>query len=107
MCGIFIKNYFHVFRNKHNTMLQLGIIDLHYALIITPLFITPTPTCFGTYMPSSGSVLYPYELVCYTVYATLSRHYIILYYMLYIILYYIVLYYNINNISKTLILLQI
>jgi hypothetical protein len=40
----------------------LGIIDQHCALIITPLFITVAPTCFGTFMPSSGSVLYPYEL---------------------------------------------
>jgi hypothetical protein len=42
---------------------MLGIVDQHYALIITPLFITPAPTRFGTYMPSSGNVLYTYELV--------------------------------------------
>jgi hypothetical protein len=41
----------------------LGIIDQHFAVIITPLFSTPAPTCFGTYMPCSGSVLYPYELL--------------------------------------------
>jgi hypothetical protein len=41
----------------------LGIIDQHYALIITPLFITQAPACFGTYVPSSGSALYPYELL--------------------------------------------
>jgi hypothetical protein len=41
----------------------LCIIDQHYALIITPLFITQAPTCFGINMPSSGSVLYPYELL--------------------------------------------
>jgi hypothetical protein len=35
----------------------------HHALIIIPLFITQTPTCFGTYVPSSGSVLYPCELL--------------------------------------------
>jgi hypothetical protein len=44
-------------------MTWLGIIDQHYALMITPLFITPASTCFGTYMPSSGSVLYSYELL--------------------------------------------
>jgi hypothetical protein len=41
----------------------LGIIDQHNALIIIPLFITQTPTCFDTYVPSSGSVLYPCELL--------------------------------------------
>jgi hypothetical protein len=41
----------------------LDIIDQHYALIITPLFITQAPTCFGIYVPSSGSVLYLYELL--------------------------------------------
>jgi hypothetical protein len=39
---------------------MLGIIDQHYALIIIPLFITLAPTCFGTCVPSSESVLYPY-----------------------------------------------
>jgi hypothetical protein len=38
-----------------------GITDQHCALIIIPLFITQTPTCFGTYVPFSGSVLYPRE----------------------------------------------
>jgi hypothetical protein len=38
----------------------LGIIDRHYSPIITLLYITPVSTCFGTYMPSSGSILYPY-----------------------------------------------
>jgi hypothetical protein len=41
----------------------LGIIDQHSALIIIPLFITPATTGFGTYVPSSGSVLYPCELL--------------------------------------------
>jgi hypothetical protein len=41
----------------------MAIIDQHYALIIIPLFITQAPTCFGTYVPSSGSVLYPCELL--------------------------------------------
>jgi hypothetical protein len=36
----------------------IAIIDQHYALIIIPLFITHTPTCFDTYVPSSGIVLY-------------------------------------------------
>jgi hypothetical protein len=40
----------------------LDVIDQHYALIIIPLFITQAPTCFGTYVPSSRSVLYPCEL---------------------------------------------
>jgi hypothetical protein len=40
-----------------------GITDQHYALIITSLFITQAPTCFDTYVPSSGSVLYPCELL--------------------------------------------
>jgi hypothetical protein len=38
-------------------------MDQHYALIIIPLFIIQAPTCFGTYVPSSGSVLYPSELL--------------------------------------------
>jgi hypothetical protein len=37
----------------------LCMTDRHYALIIIPLFITQAPTCFGTYVSSSGSVLYP------------------------------------------------
>jgi hypothetical protein len=41
---------------------SLDITDQNYALITIPLFITQDPTCFGTYVPSSGSVLYPYEL---------------------------------------------
>jgi hypothetical protein len=41
----------------------VGIIDQHYALIIIPLLITQAPTCFDTYVPSSGSVLYPCELL--------------------------------------------
>jgi hypothetical protein len=32
------------------------ITDRHYALIIIPLYITQAPTCFDTYVPSSGSV---------------------------------------------------
>jgi hypothetical protein len=42
-----------------NYCVLFGITHQHYALIIIPLFITQTPTCFGTYVPSSGSVLYP------------------------------------------------
>jgi hypothetical protein len=38
----------------HNT-LMLSITDKHYALIVIPLFITQASTCFGTYVPSSGS----------------------------------------------------
>jgi hypothetical protein len=41
----------------------LGITDQHYVLIITPLFDTQAPTCFGIHVPSSGSFLYPYELL--------------------------------------------
>jgi hypothetical protein len=41
----------------------LGITDQHYALIIIPLFITQIPACFDTYVSSSGSVLYPCELL--------------------------------------------
>jgi hypothetical protein len=41
----------------------LGIIDQHYALIIITLFITQAPTCFDTYVSSSGIVLYPCELL--------------------------------------------
>jgi hypothetical protein len=41
----------------------LGITDQHYTLIITPLFINQAPTCFGTYVPSSWSVLYPCEFL--------------------------------------------
>jgi hypothetical protein len=44
-------------------LLQYKKAYQHNALIITPLFITPASTCFGAYMPSSGSVLYPYELL--------------------------------------------
>jgi hypothetical protein len=46
-----------------NNIVGLGIIDQRYALIITPLFITHAPTCYGIHMPSSGSVLYPYNLL--------------------------------------------
>jgi hypothetical protein len=41
----------------------LSIIDQHYALIITPLFDTQAPTCFGIHVPYSGSFLCPYELL--------------------------------------------
>jgi hypothetical protein len=49
--------------NIHKHSEWLGIIDQHYVLIIIPLFITQPPTCFGTYVPSSGSVLYTCELL--------------------------------------------
>jgi hypothetical protein len=42
---------------------DMGITDQHYALIIIPLFITLASTCFGTYVPSSRSVLYPDEIL--------------------------------------------
>jgi hypothetical protein len=41
----------------------LGIMDQHYALVITSLFITQVPKCFGTYVPFLSSVLYPCELL--------------------------------------------
>jgi hypothetical protein len=41
---------------------NLRKIDQHYALIITPLFDTQAPTCFGNHVPSSGSFLCPYAL---------------------------------------------
>jgi hypothetical protein len=41
----------------------VGVMNQHYALIIIPSFITQAPTCFGTYVPSSGSVFYRYELL--------------------------------------------
>jgi hypothetical protein len=41
---------------------NLSVTDQHYALIITPLFDTQAPTCFGFHVPSSGSFLCPYEL---------------------------------------------
>jgi hypothetical protein len=50
-------------KNLQTTLNQWGIIDQHYALIIIPLFITQAPTRFGTYVPYSGSVLYPCELL--------------------------------------------
>jgi hypothetical protein len=46
-----------------NKSQQLSITDQHYALIITPLFITQAPTFFGINVPSSGSFLCPYELL--------------------------------------------
>jgi hypothetical protein len=42
---------------------HFGYNRQHHALIIIPLFITQAPTCFGTYVPSSGSVLHPCELL--------------------------------------------
>jgi hypothetical protein len=41
-----------------NESISWGMTDQHKALIIIPLFITQAPTCFGTYVPSSGSFLY-------------------------------------------------
>jgi hypothetical protein len=38
-------------------------MDQHYALIIIPLFIIQVPTRFGIYVSSSGSVVYPCELL--------------------------------------------
>jgi hypothetical protein len=48
---------------KSKVLYFLSIIDQHYALIITPLFDTQAPTCFGIDVPSSGSFLCPYELL--------------------------------------------
>jgi hypothetical protein len=46
-----------------DSQIYLGITDQHYALIIISLLIiTQAPTCFDTYVPSSGSVFYPCEL---------------------------------------------
>jgi hypothetical protein len=42
-----------------NSTITLGVIHQHYALIIVSLFITQAAKCFGTYVLSSGSVLYP------------------------------------------------
>jgi hypothetical protein len=44
------------------TTTDVGITDQHCALIVIPLYITKAPTCFGSYVSSSGSVLYPCEL---------------------------------------------
>jgi hypothetical protein len=52
-------------------LLEFGIINQHYALNVTSLFITQAPTCFGTYMPFSGSVLYPSELLVAVMYCKL------------------------------------
>jgi hypothetical protein len=41
----------------------MSINDQHYVLIITPLFDTQAPTCFGIHVPPSGSFLCPYELL--------------------------------------------
>jgi hypothetical protein len=43
--------------------ISVGTTDQHCAPIIIPIFITQAPTCFGTYVPSSGSVLYPSGLL--------------------------------------------
>jgi hypothetical protein len=53
----------HQYNLANNDVSRVGITDQHYALIIIPLFITQAPTCFNTYVPSSGSVLYPCELL--------------------------------------------
>jgi hypothetical protein len=53
-----------ILTTKHNYSITLGIIDQHYALIIIPLFIiTQAPTCFDTYVSSSGNVFYSCELL--------------------------------------------
>jgi hypothetical protein len=44
-------------------VLSLSVIDQHNALMIIPLFNTQAPTCFGIHVPSSGSLLFPYELL--------------------------------------------
>jgi hypothetical protein len=43
--------------------IYMSIIDQHYALIITLLFDTQAPTCFGIHVPSPGSFLCLYELL--------------------------------------------
>jgi hypothetical protein len=47
---------------RHKMGHILSVTDSHYALIITPLFDTQTPTCFGIHVTSSGRFLCPYEL---------------------------------------------
>jgi hypothetical protein len=42
---------------------QFSVTDQHYALIVTLLFDTQAPTCFGIHVPSSGSFLCHYELL--------------------------------------------
>jgi hypothetical protein len=44
-------------------IVSLSVTDQHYALIITTLFDTQAPTCFGTHVPSSGSYSCPRELL--------------------------------------------
>jgi hypothetical protein len=58
-CGV-VFDTLNTFRKQ---MCPLGITDRHCALITIPLLITQAPTCFNTYVPSSGRVLYPCELL--------------------------------------------
>jgi hypothetical protein len=46
----------------YKNSVKLSVIEQHYA-IITPLFDTQAPTCFGINVPSSGSFLFPRELL--------------------------------------------
>jgi hypothetical protein len=69
LCGLYthillVTAYFvHVVTfDKHITVFS-GYNRPILSLIIIPLFITQVPTCFDTYVSSSGSVLYPCELL--------------------------------------------
>jgi hypothetical protein len=59
---LYSKPTSHSNSHKRNKKI-ISITDQHYALIITPLFNTQAPTCFGIHVPSSGSFLCPYELL--------------------------------------------
>jgi hypothetical protein len=52
-------------QNKYqlNVRTVLCLIGYNRPTLFIYLFITQAPTCFGTYVPSSGSVLYPCELL--------------------------------------------
>jgi hypothetical protein len=57
-------------QRREKQFFHLGVTVRHCALIVIGLIITLAATCFDTYVPSSGSVLYPCELVkvrnCYS-----------------------------------------
>jgi hypothetical protein len=48
---------------KSKVFYFFSIIDQQYALIITPLFDTQAPTCFGIHVPSLESFFCPYEVL--------------------------------------------
>jgi hypothetical protein len=47
----------------HKQIRRIEYIDQRYALIIIPFFDMQVPTCFDIHVPSSGSFLWPYELL--------------------------------------------